>query len=84
MSGVERRTLVNGRGETGDEINLPPDCTIVLARIQSSEFFHLIVNGEPCAQIVHRNDDFLKIASQFLKIRRVRDEIDPTNAHGII
>jgi hypothetical protein len=84
VSVPERRLLRNGAGETGNEINLPPDCTIILARIQTSEWFHLIVDGEPSPEIVHRNDDFLARAAEFLHTRQIRREIDPATGGGII
>lgn len=73
---VERIPLRNGVGETGTEFRLPINCTIVLARIEASEFFHVIVDGEPMPEILHKSADFFGKIAEWLRINEVRAEID--------
>lgn len=83
--GLERSTHNMGVGEGGPTpLLIPPDCTIVLARIQDSEFFHVIVDGEPLPEIMHKNDDFFRKIGEWLHIRKIRAEVDDHTGGGII
>lgn len=79
--GTERTTHRMGVGEGGGSpLELPPDATIVLARIQDSEYFHVMIDGEPLTKILHKSADFFREISEHLHTVRIRKELD----NGII
>lgn len=85
---VERTTHRMGVGESpshGHDLSLvPPEATIILARIQNSEYFHVMINGEPIPVVCHKDADFFSEIGKYLHAERVRAEIDPVTGGGII
>lgn len=64
---VERTVHNMGAGVSGAEpLPLPPNCVIVLARIQDSEFFNVIVDGEQIPDVFHRSDSIVARVAEFL------------------
>ena len=57
---VERTPLRNGVGETGETpLDLLPDAVIVLVRIGDSDWFNVMVDGEPRENVFHRSQNLM-------------------------
>lgn len=57
---VERVPLRNGVGDTGETaLELPPDCVIVLVRIGATDWFNVMVDGEPRPNVFNKAQNLI-------------------------
>lgn len=58
------------------ELALPSNAAVELLRIESTDFFQVRVDGEPLAEVVHKDADLWKAIGLHYKIKRTRAELE--------
>lgn len=73
---VENRSLGKDVGAETIREELPPNAVITLARVNDSDFYHVFIDGDQLAELLHRDRDFFAAIASHLHMRKTRAELD--------